>query len=117
MLCKNGLELRLFICYFVSIIFVGFQAKARKEAWALWNTGHENNQTLQTSKKMKTREGRQNPSDDHNLDICPEIIDFLRKTIDHRKQRLISLFSQNHIQEKSFFNFKFLLIIPSWNLR
>lgn len=61
---------------------------AREEAWKIWKNGDACDKTSQTNKHVHDRKN-DSLSDDHNSDICPEMIDFLRKTIDHRKQRMI----------------------------
>ncbi|KAL7075103.1 hypothetical protein ACQ4LE_005464 [Meloidogyne hapla] len=67
--------------YNISQKWIGIEAKAREEAWKHWD-GRLNNEAPHNRKKMQ-----ENLSDDNISDVSPEMVDFLRKTIDHRKQR------------------------------
>jgi len=50
-------------------------------AWKHWNNVRVNNDAPQSSKSMQSLS---------DSDLTPEVVDFLRKSIDHRKQRLFS---------------------------
>nr|CAD2167684.1 unnamed protein product [Meloidogyne enterolobii] len=64
--------------YNIAQKWIGIEARAREMAWKHWNNGRVNNDTPQISKS------RQSLSDS---DLTPDVVDFLRKSIDHRKQR------------------------------
>uniref|UniRef100_A0A914KQW7 Uncharacterized protein n=1 Tax=Meloidogyne incognita TaxID=6306 RepID=A0A914KQW7_MELIC len=64
--------------YNIAQKWIGIEARAREMAWKHWNNVRVNNDAPQSSKSMQSLS---------DSDLTPEVVDFLRKSIDHRKQR------------------------------